>query len=183
MRSLIAFSGRMGAGKTTAANFLVEEYGYRKVAFADALKRVTTWVAEWLHAHGCPADLATALQDKHTPLGRRWLQEFGTDCMRAILPDVWVRAAMPAIAAGMPRVTVDDVRFRNEALALRRLGFRLVRVETDPTVRALRLRGGQGLVDHPSELDLEAWRWDAVIDGGLPLDAFREAVRALHRNE
>lgn len=35
---IIAFSGCIGTGKTTAANFLRERYGYALIKFADPLK-------------------------------------------------------------------------------------------------------------------------------------------------
>lgn len=40
MRPNIAISGKIGSGKTTAAQVLVEEFGYRRVGFADPIRRL-----------------------------------------------------------------------------------------------------------------------------------------------
>jgi hypothetical protein len=41
---LIGISGLAGSGKDAAANFLVEDYGFTKVALADPLKRIAQYV-------------------------------------------------------------------------------------------------------------------------------------------
>ena len=38
MKPNLAFCGYIGSGKSTAAEYLVKSYGYKRVAFADALK-------------------------------------------------------------------------------------------------------------------------------------------------
>ena len=37
---IIGFGGKMGSGKDTAAQFLVDKYGYKRYAFADNLKQM-----------------------------------------------------------------------------------------------------------------------------------------------
>ncbi|WP_296584874.1 deoxynucleotide monophosphate kinase [Xanthobacter sp.] len=118
---IIGFAGRAGAGKTTAAQHLVQHHGFERVRFAGPLKAM-------MRALGCTEEevdgarkeMPCDLLGGRTPrLAMQWLgTEWGRDM---IAPDLWTRAWEYA-AAGKPRVVVDDVRFPNEVEAVRRLG-------------------------------------------------------------
>jgi hypothetical protein len=103
-----------------------------------------------------------ALWVEKPPVLRALLQEYGTEVRRADDGDYWVRAWTDALAhergprsaAGWPRIAVPDVRFTNEAMALRRLGGYLVKV----------VRAGRRGDAHASETDLDGWTdWDLVL--------------------
>ncbi|MEW1551372.1 hypothetical protein [Streptomyces tsukubensis] len=153
----IGILGRARSGKDTAAQWLIEHRGYRRIAFADPLKAVALKLdpIAWTHRTGWGEDgtgvvrIAELVRDvgweraKETPEVRRILQELGA-AMRDVDPDVWIRPARAAILeaneAGVP-VVVTDVRYPNEVTALRGLGFHLIHVE----------RPGTPHLDHPSE--------------------------------
>ncbi|MFG1226010.1 nucleoside/nucleotide kinase family protein [Xanthobacter wiegelii] len=118
---IIGFAGRAGAGKTTAAQHLVQHHGFERVRFAGPLKSM-------MRALGCTEEevdgarkeLPCDLLGGRTP--RQAMQWLGTEWGREMIaPDLWTRAWEYA-AAGKPRVVVDDVRFPNEVEAVRRLG-------------------------------------------------------------
>jgi hypothetical protein len=103
-----------------------------------------------------------ALWVEKPPVLRALLQEYGTEVRRADDADYWVRAWTDALARergaggvpGWPRIAVPDVRFTNEATALRRLGGYLVKV----------VRAGRRGDAHASETDLADWTdWDLVL--------------------
>jgi len=66
MKHIIGLVGAKGAGKDTAALTLVEEYGYTRIGFADALYE------EVAEAFGVPVEL----------LGNRWIKEDPISALR-----------------------------------------------------------------------------------------------------
>lgn len=158
---VIGLAGAAGAGKSTVALRLKSEWGAHRVPFAGALKEMLQVLLE---RQGC--GLATAIRMvagdlKEVPtdlLGgaspRHAMQTLGTEWGRALAPDFWVgvwrrsieRTALEASADGETILVVaDDVRFPEEAAAIRALGGLVVRID----------RPGAGLAGaagaHPSE--------------------------------
>jgi hypothetical protein len=50
---LVSFAGKMGSGKDTCADFLVENHGFTKLAFADTLKQIAMDLAQGLTREQC----------------------------------------------------------------------------------------------------------------------------------
>lgn len=180
----IALMGRMRSGKDTVANRLVAEHQYTRQAFADPLKvmaemlnpYVTTDEDDWdlpglrlsqvLEGHGG----WEKVKDRF-PEVRRILQNMGQG-IRAVDPDYWVRLLLAKVDNAdrwnLP-IVVTDVRYRNEAEALKARGFRMVRV-----VRPDSVMTDTPADRHESECGLDRWTPDAMI-----LNAF--SVAELHR--
>lgn len=130
-RTIVAFTGLAGAGKSTAAAHLVEHHGFQRVRFAGPLKSM-------MAALGCTQEQIDG-SEKETPcdlLGgktpRHAMQTLGTEWGRDLItPDLWIRAWQAAVAkvpAGVP-VVVDDLRFPNEVEAVRAAGGVIVRID------------------------------------------------------
>lgn len=183
----IALSGKFYSGKSTAAEVLVREFGFTKLALADELKAMAAEIVYFLRE--CAGlQHAGALLDKTTPLGRAWLQWLGTDLIRKRDADFWAKQLIRRLsneAEALRNVVVDDMRFRNEALLLRDAGFKLVRIEATRGVRhrraaALGVELSPEREYHPSETDLDDFPlWDAIINGDVPIQAFRQSIRAM----
>lgn len=107
-RTLILISGKAQHGKDTAGEYLETRWGFRRFAFADALKEIARTAFRW---DGC----------KDTP-GRILLQEMGS-CARHYDPDFWPKRLAEQIReCGLPeRVVITDWRFKNEEGAIARL--------------------------------------------------------------
>lgn len=177
---LIALSGYAQAGKDTAAKFLIEE-GYKRIAFADALRdalyalnpRVEAWwddAGEWSHPH------LQVLIDKYgwdqakidVPEIRELLQRLGTEVGREQFGEnFWVDMAMRKVDG--PTV-FTDCRFPNEAQAIKDAGgevWRIVRPGTEP------------VNSHPSETALNSWDFDRVIMNTFGIKELGEHVLAV----
>lgn len=167
----VALIGRAGAGKDTAGEYLVNHFGYTRVAFADKLK-----------------DVAAAIWGESARTDRVKLQLLG-QYVREIDEDAWVNAALrDAPDDGRP-IVITDCRYQNEARRLSEEGFGIVRVSADRTVRLERLAANGKLADgtawerHISEVDLDEYPVHFAIDNThqFPAAALESAVRALSR--
>lgn len=164
-RPLIGLIGHKQAGKDSLAAELVSRHGYTRVAFADPLREVALALDPWIdirivNAHSfrrLSAIVAERGWDdaKKIPEVRRVLQHLGV-AVRAQDPDFWVRQGMAA-ATGRDAV-VTDVRFPNEADAIRADGGVLVRVTRDVADEAA------ALDPHESEHALDDFDVDLTID-------------------
>ncbi len=168
----LALCGRMRSGKDSIADYLIEEFGYKKLSFAQALKE------EVSKAVGC-----TVEEMNEEPLRsqiRPVLQVWGTEFRRSQNPDYWVaklRDKITDILEVAPYV-VTDVRFLNEISMLRNFGFLVVNVDMDydDVVDFLMALGKSesvaiDLLSHPSENEWQKAEFDVVVDsvmGDLP---------------
>ncbi|MFI7678543.1 hypothetical protein [Actinophytocola sp. NPDC049390] len=125
---IVGLTGKKRSGKDTAATALVEQRGFVRVGFADAVKDLALRVnPQILNAPGPYGRLSWAVKHygwemtKNTPEVRRFLQELGIG-VRDIEDDFWLSAWTRALVRKHPQaqhVVVPDVRFANEAEALR----------------------------------------------------------------
>lgn len=147
---LIGLSGKAGSGKTTIAKDLVGQYGFQRYSFATKLKEIC-------------GEMYPDLIKKPKEEIRELYQNIGIGFREAKLPeskDVWVRYVLNQ-TAGLRRVVVDDVRFKNEMGALRNAGFQIIRIDRD---KELRKNFGYNVDDpHSSETELDNADFDLVI--------------------
>jgi len=132
--TLLGLTGQPGAGKNTAADYLVEAHGFVQMAFADTIRQVALVIDPYVHFFRL-SDVIGMIgweKAKRYPEVRRLLQVIGTEAGRDVHgSDVWVDKTFAAIEELGPNqpVVLTDVRFDNEARRLRSLGGRLVRIQ------------------------------------------------------
>lgn len=184
-----ALMGKARSGKDTVAARLVAEYGYQRVAFADPLKEMALSVDPLIPTtDGIHVRLSALVRDagweyakdRH-PEVRRILQTVGQS-IRGYDLDYWVNVAMRGIAeltlTNRGPVVVTDVRYPNEAEALRARGFTLVRV-VRPN-RPERLTPAEDAARfHTSETALDDWNPDVLVFNGGSLAELTQRVDAL----
>lgn len=119
---IVGVTGYAQHGKDTVANLLERDYGFRKMAFADALRKSVLVLDPFVPLPGwtSPVRYSELLDSvgyeeaKKNPEVRRLLQVMGTEVGRDILgDDTWVHALNKA-RNGPARVVIPDVRFPNE---------------------------------------------------------------------
>lgn len=164
----IALMGRMRSGKDTVASRLVKEHAYTRIAFADPLKAMAMALDPIVSADQIGVKRLRAVVEAYGwerakdefPEVRRVLQHMGQS-QRALDLDYWVRLLLPKVDNAdkwsLP-VVVTDVRYRNEAEALKARGFRMVRV-----IRPDSVTTDTAADRHESEVGLDRWTPDAMI--------------------
>lgn len=175
MTTLIAYTGRAGAGKDTAAQALIT-HGFQRMAFADCLKEVVALLADepvaWYHDPVRKEEFSPTLGMTR----RSALQLMGTEGVRKIFgPDFWAQRLLSRWRRlGRPNAVITDCRFDNEA--------GLVRMEGGTVVKVVRpgstLDGVQ--MQHASEAGVSEDLVDIYIyNDGTPEDLQALAVESL----
>ena len=172
---VIGISGYANAGKDTLADLLVEHFRFSKLAFADPMREMAMAIDPVVgYAAGEDGeDVVIRYSDAVAQVGyqeakslypeiRRFLQRLGTDAGRKILgEDVWVDSGIKR-AEQHPRAVFADLRFTNEAQAIRRREGLVFRVN----------RPGFGPAnDHESEVGLDGWRFDASFNNNDTIES------------
>lgn len=117
---VVAFTGTAGAGKSTAADYLVER-GYTRVKFAGPLKAMCRAIGlTHEQIEGDAKETPSELLCGKSP--RQFMQLIGTDFGRNLIgEDLWINlwrnAANDVLVTG-GRVVSDDCRFPNEVAAV-----------------------------------------------------------------
>jgi hypothetical protein len=164
---IIGLTGLAGSGKDAVADALVAWHGFFKIALADPMKEACQrwfgWSDEDLWGPSENRNRPDARWGGLTP--RRALQTLGTEWGRALHPDVWIEQALRVMRGSRDCFVIPDVRFANEADAIRRAGGRVVRV----------LRAGAGLPGEAGAHASEAGAFD--VDGVLINDSSLAVLR------
>ena len=170
MGKVIGICGLIGSGKGTVADILVEEYGFKKLSFADKLKDAVAEMFDW------PRDLL----EGDTNEGRAWretpdqfwsreldrditpryvLQVFGTECMRQGFYDgIWVSMVKKQLLnAPMINWVIPDTRFPNEVNMIKSVGGTVWCIKRGENPKWFDLYKYQGIP--PTDIHPSEWAW------------------------
>jgi hypothetical protein len=125
--------------------------------------------------------IPTQISEVQKPMSvREFLQKLGTDGLRdGLHPNVWINALMTdykLIEYGddeqghYPNWVITDVRFINEAIAIKNSGGIIIRIDRP---------GVSPVNDHPSEVELDHWNFDYKIANVSDLVALETSVLAI----
>lgn len=162
MNPNVAFVAEAGAGKTYCCQYLIKKYGYIPGKMATSLYGI--------------AKQYFGMDEKNKD--RRLLQYMGTDIGRKELDnDIWVkRFAEDTLIVQRTYKDLynkdiyfcsDDVRFRNEYLALKEKGWVLIYLAVPEQIRISRLQSRDGdsqlsTLNHASELEIATFKDDLI---------------------
>ena len=171
---ILGITGKKGHGKDAVAGILQNQHGWARCAFADELKKIAQhlWELDDLQVHGSIRDKET-VDPRWGKSPRQLLQTLGTEAGRGSHPETWIRVLLRRLVeteealvemGATPRVgwAVCDVRFPNEASAIRRHGGIVWRVNRESF-------GTGDFESHSSETSIDLITPDRVIknDGTL----------------
>ena len=137
---IIGIIGLKSAGKDTIADYLVDNYGYKKDSFAKSLKDATAvmfnWDREMLEGSTPEARAEREIPDPwwSERLGMEWsprfaLQHLGTNVLRKQFYDgLWLSSLEHRLLTSTGDTVISDVRFPNEVELIRNAGGKLIHV-------------------------------------------------------
>jgi hypothetical protein len=164
---IIGLTGYAQSGKDTVAKVLVEQYGYIRVAFAD---RIRDFLFESNPMFDSVAGEPKFVKDyvikygwedaKKNPQIRRLLQNVGVAARNIFGEEFWIDQAMRQLDPDSNYV-ITDVRFINEADALRQMGRFIEGL--DVQLWRIKRAGVEAVNDHVSEHELDGYKVDQIF--------------------
>jgi hypothetical protein len=157
---LIGISGKRGSGKDLLGSILVGEHGFKRFSFAQSLKK---HVRDFMNLTEEQTD--GELKEKPTAYvrgdwscwtPRELMIEVG-QFYRKFDSNFWVRKVLP-YALDERNACITDVRFNNEAEAIRSAGGLLVRLERKPELNIYK-----GELNDATETELDGYSFDYVL--------------------
>lgn len=154
---IVGISGWRGNGKTTLANLLAIKHGYQRVSFAEPLKALAKQVFPF-----DDVDLTSPKRKEQKWRGHDWspreflvnLGEFA----RFHEPSIWLNKGISQCKDADGKYVFDDVRYFNEADAIKALGGKLIRLnryeKDNPYGKHLTIT---------SETQLDDYKFDMII--------------------
>ena len=139
---IIGICGLIGAGKDTAADYLVNLHQFRRESFANTLKDAVAQVFGWdrtmlegrtKHSREWreQVDAWWATRLNIPELTPRWvLQQWGTNVLRTgFHDDIWIASLENKLRNTTDDVVITDCRFPNEIKAIKAAGGKVIRIK------------------------------------------------------
>ena len=176
---VIALGHRRFVGKDTLARFIINhlrinhaDLSIQKIAFADELKRIAHEVfrLQGLQAKSYYDDDPNKKEEIIPQLGISardlWIK-YGNQ-MREYHNDIWVELALDNIYAKV--VIITDLRYPNEAKALKELGAVLIRIDRPSIPKS----------DDVADTALDDYEdWDYIIENNDNLTVLHDRINAI----
>jgi hypothetical protein len=169
------YSPAPGSGKSTVAEFL-EDYSYETAPFAGFLKGMIKRLLLDLGYSQAQASEMMKKKDCVVPgidiRVRTLMQTLGTEWARNTLDqDFWIKCWKSKVESTRGLIVADDVRFLNEALAIKEMGgevWQIIRPEIKNDEK------------HSSEGQLDHWAgFDQVIVNDSSIENFTAKVQKI----
>jgi hypothetical protein len=170
-------------GKDTAAEALCRDLGFRRVSFADPLKALAKEsnpiiLSNMMTNVGLGSGKLSKLVDQlgwdaakvQFPAVRQFLQDLGLGARKVFGPDFWVNVAMESIG-DFDNVVIPDVRFVNEAEAIKYHGGKMVKI----------VRPGKVASGHISETALLDYEFDVTVENSGSVVELQQKITELAR--
>jgi hypothetical protein len=180
--NLFGISGYSRTGKDTFAAALVEGRGFQQRSFAEPLRQMLLAQDPFVRGEIRLSVLIKLIGWEEAkdfyPEVRRLLQALGTEAGRKILGEsIWVDTAMREVDDQLnrfenewmtfeaPHFVFSDVRFHNEAEAIKARGGIIIRLERD---------GVTALNGHATETAMDDWSFDYVVQNNGTVSDLRQ---------
>jgi hypothetical protein len=155
---IIGLTGYAQSGKDTLAGMLIGLHKYERIAFADKIRKIL-YEANPLISCGHTGYLKDLVDrvgweeaKKETPV-RRLLQDFGVGARKTFGEDFWIEQALKGVNPE-DKFVITDVRFPNEADAIKDLGGQIWRVKRI---------GVESVNTHVSESAMDSYQVDQIF--------------------
>ena len=175
---IIGLGYKARSGKSTVAKHITAFYGFANRGFADSLKEACKVIFR-LSDRQLYGDLKEEIDPFWGTTPRDMFQRVGTEALRqGFNQDIWVDSLKKYISTQAQyrgdNWVIPDVRFPNEAFAIKKMGGRLVRIDREDRDE---ISTGH---KHASEISMEQYKdWDYVIDNNQSLEQLDDCVHKM----
>ncbi len=207
---IVGLVGLIGSGKDTAADFLVNQFNFKRESFAGHLKDIVSIVFSW----------DRELLEGRTASSRQWreqadpwwsnrlgftvtprwvLQYWGTDVLRNHFHnDIWIASLEKKLSVNTRDIVITDCRFPNEIAVLKKLNAKICRVIRGPDPKWFRnaqtfmlgtedsnyLQAKQVIIElgiHASEYSWVNTDFDQIIDNNSTIEhLYKQLAEIIH---
>ena len=157
---LIGLTGKKGSGKDTIANYLVSKYGFIKLSFGEAVKDIvhiiTGWDRELIEGSTDESRIfrETVKHKIYNKTCRELMQIIGTDLFRNHFDEnIWTNIIINKINIYNSYV-ISDVRFDNEAIAIKNQGGILIKITRSTSSSNLDLHISESGITTPIDFEI-----------------------------
>jgi len=180
---IIGLTGRRGSGKDTVGNFLVNNYGYKRLAYADPLKEVCQCIFGFSHeqVHG-------SLKEANDPYWgttpRAIMQFVGTDLFRnqitQVIPNIhnniWIKVLEHKVRQDLAKnpdqlFVITDIRFANELELVKQYNGVIFKIKRN------KIRN-ESSDNHASEIEIDNLHTDHEIDNNGTIDELFSIIKS-----
>jgi hypothetical protein len=178
MKMIIGLSGYAQSGKDTIADYLIKEYGFTRVAFADPIREALYRLDPKVRlAESAGVSVRHAVDNmgweevkRLSPDTRELLQKLGTEVGRQMFGETfWIEKAMEK-ARRHENVVFTDVRYPNELEAV---------LEAPGTSWRVIKGNVKAINQHPSETALDHYQFNEIIFNNGTKEELYEAIDLL----
>ena len=179
---IVSFSGKKQFGKSTASQFLVDNYGFVNLGFADELKNHMLILNPYVDVDGYELEDGAYRLDfliekygwdvakEEFPEIRRLLQVYGTEVVRNNFGEnVWVDLLFRK-AEKIEKLAISDTRFFNELRAIKERKGLLIKIKCDRV---------QNSDVHASEQDLPDSEFDHIIQNNGAIEDLHQQLEQI----
>jgi len=167
---IIGLSGYARSGKDEVAKILVEEYGYKRIAFADNIRKLLYATNPQVGGNR----LQFLVEDygwdvaKSQPEVRHLLQSLGVAARNLFGEDFWINSALRHLEI-QKNYVITDVRFANEADT--------IKLNVESQIWRIKRNGVEAVNGHVSEHDMDTYQVDMILKNEGTLEDLRTLVR------
>jgi hypothetical protein len=213
MKQVIGVVGLIGSGKDTVADYLVNEYNFKRESFArslkDAVAAVFGWDREMLEGRTNASRQWREAKDEwwSERLGKeitpRWvLQYWGTEvCRVGFHNDIWVSSLENRVRQSDSDIIITDCRFPNEIKAINDVGGKVIRIKrgedplwyahavivNDDYARGPEYKESKGILEqekvHASEYSWAGADFDLVLENNGTIDDLYKKVQVFIKSQ
>jgi hypothetical protein len=183
---LIGITGKIGSGKSTAANYLSDCCGFKEYTMAEPIKQIGE-VFGFTHKqlYGTQKD-KSEIHSYWRVSGREFLQKIGTDMFRDLLPklipnmkiskSVWCDIFRLKYD-GLTSTVVSDIRFPDEAQMIRDLGGVIIRITRDRPPKDP--KDPNTFSSHISESGQDEISYDFIINNNSDIKSLHAEINSI----